>query len=152
MQFNLLTQPSLRADAVTIADDQHLDHKLRINRGSTNVAVKGRQLVAKLKQDLGHQRVDPSQQVASRNAPFKVEQVKQLALIAGLSTHHSKPPRRIPRQTESLFAENHEPFFNSIGHQRSSSDVRLMSVRHRTTDQWRTFHHFSEVPEGDIEA
>jgi hypothetical protein len=26
--------------------------------------------------------------------------------------------RRIPQQTESLFTENHEPFFNSIGHQR----------------------------------
>jgi hypothetical protein len=26
--------------------------------------------------------------------------------------------RRIPRKTESLFAENHEPFFNSIGHER----------------------------------
>jgi hypothetical protein len=24
--------------------------------------------------------------------------------------------RRIPQQTESLFTENHEPFFNSIGH------------------------------------
>jgi hypothetical protein len=26
--------------------------------------------------------------------------------------------RRIPQQTESLFTENHEPFFNSIGHKR----------------------------------
>jgi hypothetical protein len=25
--------------------------------------------------------------------------------------------RRIPQQTKSLFAENHEAFFNSIGHQ-----------------------------------
>src|SRR5271163_2491572 len=27
-----------------------------------------------------------------RNAPFEVEQVKQLALIARLPTHHGKPP------------------------------------------------------------
>jgi hypothetical protein len=26
--------------------------------------------------------------------------------------------RRIPQQTESLFTENHEPFFNSIGQSR----------------------------------
>jgi hypothetical protein len=39
-----------------------------------------------------HHRIDPPQQVASRDAPFEVEQVKQLALNAGLSTHHGKPP------------------------------------------------------------
>jgi hypothetical protein len=50
---------------------------------------------------------------------LKVEQVKQLALIAGLSTHHGKPPSLAAVQpTESLFAENHEPFFNNIGHSR----------------------------------
>jgi hypothetical protein len=30
--------------------------------------------------------------MARRNASFEVEQVKQLALVAGLSTHHGKPP------------------------------------------------------------
>jgi hypothetical protein len=30
--------------------------------------------------------------MARWNAPFEVEQVKQLALIARLSTHHGKPP------------------------------------------------------------
>jgi hypothetical protein len=30
--------------------------------------------------------------------------------------------RRIPQQTESLFTENHEPFFNSIGQIRKSPD------------------------------
>jgi len=30
--------------------------------------------------------------MARWNAPFQVEQIKQLALIAGLSTHHRKPP------------------------------------------------------------
>jgi len=31
--------------------------------------------------------------------------------------------RRIPRQTQSLFTENHEPFFNSIGQERHISDA-----------------------------
>jgi hypothetical protein len=30
--------------------------------------------------------------MARRDAPFEIEQVKQLALIARLSTHHGKPP------------------------------------------------------------
>jgi len=32
--------------------------------------------------------------------------------------------RRIPQQTESLFTENHEPFFNSIGQERRFPEVR----------------------------
>jgi hypothetical protein len=30
--------------------------------------------------------------MARRNAPFEVEQIEQLALIARLPTHHGKPP------------------------------------------------------------
>jgi hypothetical protein len=62
------------------------------NRRSANVAVEGHHLVAKLNQYPRHHRTDPAQQVASRDTPLEVEQVKQLALIAGLSTHHGKPP------------------------------------------------------------
>src|SRR4029077_12476728 len=89
---DLLAQPPLRADAVAIADDQHPDHQLRINRGPANVAVESRQFVAKLNQYPAHHRIDPPQQVANRDALFEVKQVKQLALIAGLSTHHGNPP------------------------------------------------------------
>jgi hypothetical protein len=45
-------------------------------------------------------------------------------LIARLPTHHGKPPPLMSQATESLFAENHEHFFNSIGQFRSSNDVR----------------------------
>jgi hypothetical protein len=45
-----------------------------------------------------------------------------LALIAALPTHHGKPPPLMSQATESLFAENHEHFFNSIG---QSRPVRL---------------------------
>jgi hypothetical protein len=92
VKFDLLAQPPLGADAVAIADNQHPDHKLRINRRPANVAVERRQLVAKLNQYPCHHRIDSPQQIANRDAPFEVEQVKQLALIAGLSTHHGKPP------------------------------------------------------------
>jgi hypothetical protein len=43
-----------------------------------------------------------------------------LALIAGLPTHHGKPPPLMSQATESLFAENHEHFFNSIDPKRTS--------------------------------
>ncbi len=113
MQFNLLAQLPLGADAVTIADDQHPDHQFGINRRPTNLAVERRQLLAKLNQYPCHDRIDPPQQMARWNASFEVEQVKQLALIAALSTHHGKPSADESLQTtESLFAENHVPFFN----------------------------------------
>jgi hypothetical protein len=42
--------------------------------------------------------------------------IETLALIAPLPAHHGKPPhRQKSQQTESLFAEYHEPFFNGIG-------------------------------------
>jgi hypothetical protein len=45
-----------------------------------------------------------------------------LALIAALPTHHGKPPPLMSQATESLFAENHEHFFNSIGQTLPSRD------------------------------
>ena len=105
VKVDLLAQPPLGADAVAIADNQHPDHKLGIDRGPANVAVEGRQLVAKLSQYPGHHRIDPPQQVANRDAPFEVEQVKQLALIAGLRPITANLRRRILQMTELLFAD-----------------------------------------------
>src|SRR5262249_14932775 len=92
VHFDFLAQPPLEADAVAIPDDQHSDHKLGINRRPANVAIEGCELLPKLNQYPRHDRIDPPQQIARRDAPFEVEQVKQLALIARLSTHHGKPP------------------------------------------------------------
>ena len=47
VKLKLLAQPPLGADAVTIADDQHPDHQLGINRGPANAAIKRRQLIAR---------------------------------------------------------------------------------------------------------
>ena len=91
MKFELFAQPPLEADAIAIADDQHSNHKLGINRGPANVAIEGRKLLANLNQYPCHDRIDPAQQMVRWDAPFEVEKVKQLALIARLSTHHGKP-------------------------------------------------------------
>jgi hypothetical protein len=42
--------------------------------------------------------------------------------------------RRILKQTESLFAGNHEHFFNSIGQTRRFDRVLITSDVHPTTD------------------
>src|SRR6266508_4147384 len=47
VQFNLLAQPSFKADAVAVTDNQHPDHQLRIDRGTANVAIKWRQPLVK---------------------------------------------------------------------------------------------------------
>jgi hypothetical protein len=42
--MDLLAQPSLRANAEAVADDEHPDHQLGINRGPPDVAVIGPQM------------------------------------------------------------------------------------------------------------
>jgi hypothetical protein len=50
-----------------------------------------------------------------RNAPFEVEQIEKLALIALLPPHHGPPPmQNASESAESPFVNLHKPFFNSI--------------------------------------
>jgi hypothetical protein len=51
-----------------------------------------------------------------------------LALIAGLPTHHGKPPPLMSQATESLFAENHEHFFNSIDPEQTLGVGRIFGL------------------------
>jgi hypothetical protein len=45
IEMNLLAEPPLGPDAHAVADDQHSDHQLKVNRGPSNPAVKGLQRV-----------------------------------------------------------------------------------------------------------
>src|SRR5271170_496034 len=92
VQLDLLTQPPLKANAVAVANDQHPDHQLGVDRWPADLAVERLKLLAELTQYPGHNRIDPAQQMARRNAPFETEKVEQPALIAGLTTHHGKSP------------------------------------------------------------
>ena len=60
--------------------------------------------------------------------------LQQLALIATLPTHHGKPPPLNSQRTESLFAKNHEPFFNGIGHKRKRRLPNGMSANPPNAD------------------
>src|SRR4029450_12684293 len=64
VQLNLLAQPPLEADAVAVANDQHPDHELRIDRRSTDVAIERCQLLAQVSQHLHYNRIDPAQEMA----------------------------------------------------------------------------------------
>ena len=117
MQLNFLGEPALRADAVAVADDEHADHQLGIDRGASDVAVVGLQFLVKVGQCSRHKHVDPSQKMVLRNAIIEAELVEQLALVPPLPTHHRpSPPSPISEQTESLFGGHLNAFIDSIGH------------------------------------
>src|SRR5262245_34534437 len=73
MQFDLLAQPPLEADAIAVAYDQHPNHELGVDRGPTNVAIEGRELLAHIRKQSRHDRIDPTQEMARRNAFLEVE-------------------------------------------------------------------------------
>jgi hypothetical protein len=50
MKFDLLAQLPFKADAIAVADNEHPDHQLRIDRGPPDVAVERCQLLAKIDQ------------------------------------------------------------------------------------------------------
>jgi hypothetical protein len=99
MQLDLLAQPSLKADTVAVAHDQHPDHQLGVNRRPANVAVERRQLLMQVSHDPHHFWIDPAQQMACRNTLFEIEEVKQLALIAVPMKPDDRPRKTKRRQS-----------------------------------------------------
>ena len=48
MQFDLLAKPPLRANAVAVANDEHADYQLGVDRWPPDLAVERHQLLPKL--------------------------------------------------------------------------------------------------------
>ena len=48
VELDLPAELALEADAIAVADDEHSDHQLRVDRGSADVAVERRQPLAKV--------------------------------------------------------------------------------------------------------
>ena len=65
VEMNLLAQPPLRADAEAVADDQHPDHQLGIDRGPAGRAVERGQMRADVPKI--DEAVDPPQQMVGRH-------------------------------------------------------------------------------------
>jgi hypothetical protein len=119
VQLDLLAEAALMTDTVAVPDNQHPDHKFRIDRRSADVAVKRSQLLVKIVERGGDKAVHPSQQVAPWNHFVEVEIVEQPSLIPILSPQHPESPAG-PSQQESAFAASVEPFFDSIDPKRTS--------------------------------
>jgi hypothetical protein len=98
MQLDLLAQPAFRADAVAVADDEHPDHQLGIDRRTTDVAVMGLELLVEVGERHCREHIDPSQQMVLGDAIFEPELVEQPALIPPLPPHH-RPALRAADQS-----------------------------------------------------
>src|SRR5262249_33267019 len=132
VKLHFLAQPALRTDAVAVADNQHPDHELGVDRRPADLAVEGRQLLAKLSHYPRHHRIDAANKMARRNATFEVEEIEQLALIDLLPTHHDPPPP--PRTSGRRNHDSHittRDFFNSIGQKRKGSCRAILVRFHR---------------------
>src|ERR1700722_12805689 len=120
MQFDLLAKPPLKANAVAVANDEHADHQLGVDRWSPDLAVERCQLFPEFRQYPTHNRIDAAKEMAFRDALFEVEEIEQLALIDRLPTHHDPPP-----PLKASAKRNHDSpiitsdFFNTIGQQRT---------------------------------
>jgi hypothetical protein len=84
--MHLLAEPSLGPDTEAVADDQHSDHQLRIDRRPACRAVMGRQLLPHTIEV--KQTIDPAQKMVGRDVILKTEIVEETALIRRLTTHH----------------------------------------------------------------
>ena len=84
--MHLLAQPPLGADADAVADDQHPDHQLRIDRGPADLAVERPQMLARSGQI--DEPVDRAQQVIGRHVPLEAELVEQRLLRHRPLAHH----------------------------------------------------------------
>lgn len=74
VEVHLVAQPPLRPDAHAIADDQHPDHQLRVDRRPAGIAVIGAQLrldVAEI-----YEPVDRPQEMVRRHMSFQAEPVE----------------------------------------------------------------------------
>src|SRR5215469_367091 len=63
VKLHFLAQPTLRTDAVAIADNQHPDHELGVDRRPADLAVKGPQLLAKVRHYPCHHRIDAAKKM-----------------------------------------------------------------------------------------
>src|SRR5215475_14267357 len=135
VKLHFLAQPALRTDAVAVADNQHPDHELGVDRRPADLAVEGPQLLAKVSHYPRHHRIDAAKKMVPRNTTFEVEEIEQLALIDILSTHHDPPP--LPRTSGR---RNHDSstttsdFFNSIDPFRSVAEIGIPQCNKPLTD------------------
>ncbi len=88
--MDLVAQTPLGADAAAVANQQHADHQLGIDRGPTNGAVVGRKLATNATQL--NEAIDRAQQVIGGHVIVEVEAVEQRFLSGCSLAHHGRNP------------------------------------------------------------
>jgi hypothetical protein len=117
VQVHLFTQPPFRANAEAVADDQHSDQQLRIDRRPTRLAVERRQVCPKpIEFD---EAVDAPEQMRLGDVSFARKLVKQ-RLLLDLAFAHHRLHSGFTDQSESATPNRCNPkFFNKIAPFRS---------------------------------
>ena len=90
IKLHLAAQRALRADREHVAEDEHPDHKLRIDRRPSGVRIVRRQFGANPRQVENCR--DPPDLVIVGYDGLKIERIKQLALLALAPPHHRTAP------------------------------------------------------------
>ena len=110
--MDLLAQPSLRANAEAVADDEHSDHQLGIDRGPPDVAI----IRAQVRTNLGQvdEPIDLAQQMIVRDMPLKAEAVEQRLLHHPPLAHH-RPNLPHPAKKISARAPRSKRSFSTSG-------------------------------------
>src|SRR5215469_4139821 len=98
VEVNLLAQPPLGPDPEAVADQQHPDQKLGIDRWPASRTVERRQPRPELAQI--DEEVDPPQQMVNRHMALEGELVEQRSLFSPSLAHHQSSSR-FDRASES---------------------------------------------------
>ena len=104
--MHLVAETPLRPNGEAVANDQHPDHQLRVDRGPPRRAVVRRQQAPDARQI--DEAIDPPQQMIRRYVILDRELVEQRALRHLPRTHH-RQPFRLSTRTESA----PDDFFNA---------------------------------------
>ena len=87
VQVHLVAEPALGPDAEAVADDQHADHQLGVNRGSPELAVERAQVRPQARQV--DNAVDRAEKMIGWNVPLQAELVEQRLLRNPPLAHHA---------------------------------------------------------------
>jgi hypothetical protein len=116
VEMHLLAQATFRTDAHAVADDQHPDHQLRVDRWTAHLAIIGPQVLADASEV--DEPINRPQQMILRNVILKAEAVEQRFLHHRPLAHHLQSPAA--RKTESdQYDDFNTEFFNTIRQKRS---------------------------------
>src|SRR3974377_263772 len=95
VEVSLFAEAPLRSDAEAVADQQHPDHQLRVDRGASDAAIERRQIPPDLfKVDKS---IDRPEQMVGWNVPLERELIEQRSLIDLPISHHDLQSCRLDR-------------------------------------------------------